>query len=227
MKQYNHLKWRATWKEEEQGRSQKRWLNCPGSRARVYMGGKINLGLVGWRGGKSVPRRLWHIWGVHSKNNLLLLTNPSFFFFFLPRAILGSRQNWEVPRFPKCFLAPLLRDSLPCYQHPHQKGTFMKTDEPMHTQWKRTAKGSLSVHCRGLDKCVVTRTHHDSISLSSFTAYLLGHPPRGKKCLVNVACTWGPVIKTELFIISTLDRTSMNLWIFTSLHYMSQLVPDK
>lgn len=59
----------------------------------------------------------------------------------------------------------------------------MKTDEPTHTQWKCTAKGSLSVHCRSLDKCVVTRTYHDSISLSSFTAYLLGHPPRGKKVL--------------------------------------------
>ena len=25
--------------------------NCPGSWARVYMGGKINLGLEGWKGG--------------------------------------------------------------------------------------------------------------------------------------------------------------------------------
>lgn len=71
---------------------------------------------------------------------------------------------------------PSLVHSLLHCEHPHQRGTFVTTDEPTlachhHSEaMVYLAVTRDGVHSMGLDKWIVTRAHHDTVTQSNFTA---------------------------------------------------------
>lgn len=92
----------------------------------------------------------------------------------------------------------------PTVSVPHQCGTFITTDEPTITNHHHitqspqfTLRFTLDgVHSMGLNKCIMTCTHHYGILQSIFTALNILCIPLNHLCSPN-PCT------TDLFIVPT------------------------